>query len=149
MKTRGFEIVSKYQGRGIDLPQRKTAASAGYLQAARTVVVEPGQLAMVPTGLKAYMQSDEVLTIHIRSSMAIKRGLMLANHVGIVDADYYNNEENEGHIFIALWNRGKAAVTIEGGERIAQGIFMKYLAVDGDEAGAGEVRKGGFGSTGR
>ena len=147
MKTRGFEIVSKYQGRGIDLPQRKTAASAGYdLQAARTVVVEPGQLA---TGLKAYMQSDEVLTIHIRSSMAIKRGLMLANHVGIVDADYYNNEENEGHIFIALWNRGKAAVTIEGGERIAQGIFMKYLAVDGDEAGAGEVRKGGFGSTGR
>ena len=92
MKTRGFEIVSKYQGRGIDLPQRKTAASAGYdLQAARTVVVEPGQLAMVPTGLKAYMQSDEVLIIHIRSSMAIKRGLMLANHVGIVDADYYNN----------------------------------------------------------
>ena len=92
MKTRGFEIVSKYQGRGIDLPQRKTAASAGYdLQAARTVVVEPGQLAMVPTGLKAYMQRDEVLTIHIRSSMAIKRGLMLANHVGIVDADYYNN----------------------------------------------------------
>ena len=150
MKTRGFEIVSKYQGRGIDLPQRKTAASAGYdLQAARTVVVEPGQLAMVPTGLKAYMQRDEVLTIHIRSSMAIKRGLMLANHVGIVDADYYNNEEHEGHIFIALWNRGKAAVTIEGGERIAQGIFMKYLAVDGDEAGAGEVRKGGFGSTGR
>ncbi|HBQ31006.1 MAG TPA: deoxyuridine 5'-triphosphate nucleotidohydrolase, partial [Mitsuokella multacida] len=106
MKTRGFEIVSKYQGRGIELPQRKTAASAGYdLQAARTVVIEPGQMAMVPTGLKAYMQSDEVLAIHIRSSLAIKRGLMLANHVGIVDADYYNNEANEGHIFIALWNR--------------------------------------------
>lgn len=150
MKTRGFEVVSKYQGRGIELPQRKTAASAGYdLQAARTVVIEPGQMAMVPTGLKAYMQSDEVLTIHIRSSLAIKRGLMLANHVGIVDADYYNNEANEGHIFIALWNRGKEPVEIEGGERIAQGIFMKYLTADGDAADEGEVRRGGFGSTGR
>ena len=76
MKTRGFEVVSKYQGRGIELPQRKTAASAGYdLQAARTVVIEPGQMAMVPTGLKAYMQSDEVLTIHIRSSLAVRGGV--------------------------------------------------------------------------
>lgn len=150
MKTRGFEIVSGYQGRGVTLPQRKTGKSAGYdLQAARTVVVAPGGTAMVPTGLKAYMQDDEVLTIHIRSSMAVKRGLMLVNNVGIIDADYYNNEDNEGHIFIALWNRGREAVTIESGERIAQGIFMKYLTVDGDAAGEGEARTGGFGSTGR
>ncbi|MGN0950945.1 MAG: dUTP diphosphatase [Mitsuokella sp.] len=150
MKTRGFEIVSQYQGRGIEVPKRKTAMSAGYdLQAARSVVIGAGETAMVPTGLKAYMQPDEVLTIHIRSSMAVKRGLMLVNHVGIVDADYYNNEDNEGHIFIALWNRGTKPVTIESGERIAQGIFLKYLTTDGDAAGEGETRKGGFGSTGR
>ena len=149
MKTRGFEIVSGYQGHGVTLPQRKTGKSAGYdLQAARTVVVAPGGTAMVPTGLKAYMQDDEVLTIHIRSSMAVKRGLMLVNNVGIIDADYYNNEDNEGHIFIALWNRGQEPVTIESGERIAQGIFMKYLTIDGDTAGEGEERRGGFGSTG-
>ena len=150
MTTRGFEIVSQYQGRGIELPKRKTAMSAGYdLQAARSVVIDAGETAMVPTGLKAYMQPDEVLTIHIRSSMAVKRGHMLVNHVGIVDADYYNNEDNEGHIFIALWNRGTQPVTIESGERIAQGIFLKYLTADGDAAGEGETRKGGFGSTGR
>ena len=95
------------------------------------------------------MQPDEVLSIHIRSSLAVKRSLVLMNSVGIVDADYYNNEDNEGHIFIALWNRGHEDVVIEQGERIAQGIFQKYLTADGDEAGHGDVRRGGFGSTGR
>ena len=90
-----------------------------------------------------------MLTIHIRSSLAVKRGLVLMNSVGIVDADYYNNEENEGHIYIALWNRGQEAVVIERGERIAQGIFQKYLTVTEDAAGLGSVRTGGFGSTGR
>ena len=66
-----------------------------------------------------------------------------------VDADYYNNEENEGHIFIALWNRGTQPAVIEAGERIAQGIFQKYLTADDDMAGAGARRQGGFGSTGK
>ena len=149
-KGRGFAVVSSYEGLGITLPQRKTAASAGYdLEAAERAVIEPQQMAMVPTGLKAYMQPDEMLTIHIRSSLAVKRGLVLMNSVGIVDADYYNNEDNEGHIYIALWNRGQEPVVIERGERIAQGIFQKYLTVTEDAAGTGSVRKGGFGSTGR
>lgn len=150
MKVRGFEWVTGWQQRGAILPQRKTAASAGYdLAAAEGAVIPPQAMVMVPTGVKAYMQADEVLMIHIRSSLAVKRQLVLMNSVGVVDADYYNNEDNEGHIFIALWNRGTQPVVIEAGERIAQGIFQKYLTADGDMAGDGAVRQGGFGSTGK
>ncbi|MBE6102773.1 MAG: dUTP diphosphatase [Selenomonas ruminantium] len=150
MAVRGFEIVSAYEGKGIALPLRGTAASAGYdLSAAESVVIAPGEMAMVPTGVKAYMEPDEVLYIHIRSSLAVKRQLVLMNSVGVVDADYYNNPDNEGHIFIALWNRGKGAVTLKAGERLAQGVFMKYLLADGDTAGKGQDRQGGFGSTGK
>ena len=75
IRGRGFAVVSSYEGAGIVLPQRKTAASAGYdLEAAERTVIGPQQMAMVPTGLKAYMQPDEMLTIHIRSSLAVKRG---------------------------------------------------------------------------
>ena len=113
------------------------------------MVIEPGQQVMVPTGIKAYMQPDEVLTIHIRSSMAVKHQLMLVNSVGVVDADYYDNADNEGHIYIALWNRGPEAFAIRKGDRIAQGIFSKYLTADEDQAGQGALRQGGFGSTGK
>ena len=150
MAVRGFEIVSAYEGKGIALPLRGTAASAGYdLSAAESVVIAPGDMAMVPTGVKAYMEPDEVLYIHIRSSLAVKRQLVLMNSVGVVDADYYNNPDNEGHIFIALWNRGKETVALKAGERLAQGVFMKYLLADGDTAGKGQDRQGGFGSTGK
>ena len=150
MKIRGFECVSEWQDKGIHLPERKTAASAGYdIEAGEDAILQPGELTMVPTGVKAYMQPDEVLMIHIRSSMAIKHQLVFMNSVGVVDSDYYNNADNEGHIFIAFWNRGKEAVAIQKGERIAQGIFQKYLTVDGDAAGQGAERQGGFGSTGK
>ncbi len=149
MKTRGFEIVSSYAERGIGLPQRKTAQSAGYdLAAAEAANIAPGASTLIPTGIKAYMQPDEVLCIHIRSSLAVKRHLVLTNSVGVVDADYYNNPDNEGHIYIALTNRGMEPVDIARGERIAQGIFQRYLTADGDEAGEGALRRGGFGSTG-
>lgn len=148
-RRRGFEVVSDYEGQGIRLPVRRTASSAGYdLEAAVGCIVPPGELTMVPTGLKAYMQPDEVLSIHIRSSMAVGQKLVLVNSVGVVDADYYNNPANEGHIFIAFWNRGKEPVALKKGERIAQGIFLRYLTADADEAGRGAERRGGFGSTG-
>ena len=101
---------------------------------------------MVPTGVKAYMQDDEFLGVHIRSSIAVKKGLALVNNVGIIDADYYNNEDNEGHIMLGLFNTTDSDVTLPKGERVAQGIFYKYLTADGDNADA--VRGGGFGSTG-
>lgn len=147
MKERGFEVVTAYQDKGISLPQRKTAKSAGYdLAAAETVVLQPHAVTVVPTGLKAYMGDDEYLSIFIRSSLAFKKGLMLANSTGIVDSDYYNNSDNEGHIMIAYYNTNDTAFTITKGDRIGQGIFMKYLTVDGDTASG--VRTGGIGSTG-
>lgn len=66
--------------------------------------------------------------------------------MGIIDADYYNNEDNEGHIMLGLYNTTDSDVTLAKGERVAQGIFYKYLTADGDSADA--TRSGGFGSTG-
>jgi dUTP pyrophosphatase len=109
-------------------------------------VIEPGKVALVPTGLKAYMEADEVLLLYIRSGLAAKRSLMLANGVGVIDADYADNPDNEGHILVAIANLGPAAVTIAAGERVAQGIFMKYFTTADDAAGGD--RLGGFGSTG-
>ncbi len=147
MKKRRFAPVSGYEGK-VSLPRRRTAQSAGYdLEAVQRTVVEPGRVALVPTGLKAYMEPDEVLLLTIRSSLAVKRGLMLANGVGVIDADYADNPDNEGHIFVALANPGEKPVVIERGERIAQGIFVRYLVTE-DDAASG-TRTGGFGSTGR
>ncbi|HYG57439.1 MAG TPA: dUTP diphosphatase [Symbiobacteriaceae bacterium] len=147
MADRRFAPISAYAGK-VSLPERKTASSAGYdLAAAADTTVEPGKVALVPTGLKAYMAPDEVLLLYIRSSLAVKRSLMLANGVGVVDADYADNPDNEGHIMVALANLGGAPVTIAAGDRIAQGIFVKYLATAGDQAGGD--RLGGFGSTGQ
>ena len=145
---RRFEVISSWQGQGIALPLRKTRASAGYdLAAAETTVLEPQVVTPIPTGLKAYMQPDEVLMLFIRSSLAIRENLALANGTAIIDADYVDNPDNEGHLILPLLNRGTAPLTINKGERIAQGIFVKYLITADDDATA--ERKGGFGSTGR
>jgi dUTP pyrophosphatase len=147
MSERRFEPIAAYAGR-VAIPQRKTARSAGYdLAAAEAVDVPPGGVALVPTGLKAYMNPDEVLLIFIRSSAAIRRGLSLANGVGVIDADYADNPENEGHILVAVRNGGSEPVRIEAGERIAQGIFVRYLTTVDDSPGG--FRAGGFGSTGQ
>lgn len=149
MRQRGFEFVTGWEERAT-LPERHTGQSAGYdLAAAQAIDIAPGETAFVPTGVKAYMQPDEVLEVHIRSSLAVKRCLVLMNSVGIIDADYYGNADNEGHIFVALYNGGRTTQHIAAGERVAQGIFVKYLTVDGDTAGEGAARSGGFGSTGR
>ena len=148
MDIRGFEIVSSFEGQEIQLPERKTAQSAGYdIEAAEDCVLEPGDIKLVATGVKAFMNYDEYLALHIRSSLGIKRHIMLANSTGIIDSDYYNNEDNEGHIMLVLYNFGKETVTIQKGERIAQGIFVKYLKATEDDAVG--VREGGFGSTGK
>ena len=150
MRKRGFEIVSAYKGKGVDLPRRKTGGSAGYdLAAAEDVVIFPRQVVLVPTGLKAYMQSDEYMGIHVRSGFSVRHRVSCVNDEGIIDSDYYDNEENEGHIFVPLLNQGEEKVEIPKGTRIAQGIFYQYLTADGDEAGTGPGRSGGFGSTGK
>lgn len=147
MRKRGFEVVSYYKGKGINLPSRKTEKSAGYdIEAAEDVTIPPHGVGRVPTGLKAFMADDEYLGIHIRSGISFKHTLSLVNDTGIIDADYYNNPDNEGHIVIGIINLSDREVTIRKGERIAQGIFSKYLLVDNDSAGG--KRKGGLGSTG-
>ncbi len=149
MRKRGFEVVSAYAGRGVELPRRRTGQSAGYdIAAAEAVTIPPRQMALVPTGLKAYMGADEYLGLHVRSGFAIRHLVSCVNDEGIIDADYYGNEENEGHIFVPLINHSEVPVVIGRGERVAQGIFYRYLTVDGDVPGEGAARRGGFGSTG-
>lgn len=146
MKIRGFEVVSSFRDQNVQLPKRQTEQSAGYdLAAIEQVEIKPHTLVLVKTGLKAYMQENEVLELYIRSSMATKRQLILMNSVGIIDSDYYNNPSNEGHILIPLYNLSNEPQIIQKGERVAQGIFKKYLITDDDQAGG--TRLGGFGSS--
>lgn len=103
---------------------------------------------LVPTGIKAYMNDGEYLLIANRSSNPLKRNLILPNGIGVIDADYYNNDKNEGAIYVQLVNMGIRDVHIKKGERIAQGIFSTYLTAT-DEATVTTTRTGGFGSTNR
>jgi dUTP pyrophosphatase len=141
-------VLPGYEGRATP-PSRRTPGSAGYdLAAAEDVVVPPRGVALVPTGLRAVMGPGEFLALYVRSSLAVRRGLMLANGTGIVDQDYAGNPDNGGHILVALYNPGDAPVHVARGERVAQGIFQRFLVVD-EEAPPGGPREGGFGSTGR
>ncbi len=149
-KVRGFEIAKGFEDKNINLPVRKTKYSAGYdVEAAEDCIIpafKPGQKpTLVKTGLKAYCKEDEFYMLCNRSSNPGKKGLVLANSVGIIDCDYYNNEDNDGHFMYAYYNFFDHDVEIKKGDRIGQVIFMKYLTVDNDKAEG--VRSGGFGST--
>lgn len=173
--TRKFEIVTKYEDKGIILPTRATSMSAGYdIRSAADVVVpsiyanieadmmQPApkdnpkakadwlkkwaRPVMVPTGIKVKMPRDNVLYLYNRSSNPLKRGLVLTNGVGIIDADYYNNEANEGEIFGLFYNFNIDDYHIQKGDKIMQGIFGTYLLTVDDNVKGN--RKGGLGSTG-
>lgn len=150
MKSRGFEVAKGFEDANINLPIRKTKCSAGYdLEAASDIVIPSFKKGMaptlVPTGLKAYMMDDEVLMLYNRSSNPKKKGLILANSVGVVDSDYYGNPDNDGHIMFAFYNIKEEDITIKKGEAIGQAVFQKYLVTDDDVASG--IRIGGFGST--
>lgn len=147
MKTRGFERVTAYENAGINLPLRSTAHAAGYdFIAAETISLNPGEIKLIPTGIKAYMQPGEVLYLYDRSSNPRKKGLVLINSVGVIDGDYYGNPDNEGHIFAQMKNITDQIVEVAKGERIVQGVFAPFLLADADSAEG--TRIGGFGSTG-
>lgn len=144
--SRGFAWIKEYENCTLDLPRRKTLASAGYDLASTTAKkIPPGNTVLLTTGLKAYMEADEVLLLFIRSSKAVKKHLILANGVGVIDSDYYNNPTNEGHILIAVTNIGETEVEIEAGEEVAQAVFTRFLLSDQEKTPA--QRTGGFGST--
>lgn len=143
---RGFEKVSGYEY--VNFPKRKTKQSAGYdIESAVNVVITPGETKLIPTGLKAYMCENKWLGIYIRSSIAVKYGIILANSVAVIDSDYYNNPDNEGHIMLPIRNVSGMPYTVKKGDRIAQGIFHRYYKVDGDKTDGD--RTGGIGSTGK
>ena len=111
MRERGFEIVEEYKDKGINLPVRKTKHSAGYdVEAAEDVVIPAYKFGtkptLIPTGLKAYCKEDEYYVLVNRSS-GPKKGFVMANSIGIIDSDYYNNESNEGHFYFQYFNLKK------------------------------------------
>lgn len=131
----------------LKLPIRGTQRSAGYdFHSPIDVVLKPNDIVKIPTGIKASMNDDEVLLVYIRSNMGFKYNIRMCNQTGIIDSDYYNNPSNEGHIFIKIQNEGKDEFIIKKGDRICQGIFIKYLTIDNEEKIDNE-RTGGIGST--
>lgn len=149
-RKRGFEYVnSKFMKGCINayIPTRADNRSAGYdFYSPIDVVIKPNEQVLIWTNIKAYMKRNEVLELYVRSSVGIKKGLVLANTVGIIDSSYYGNEDNDGNIGICLKNTTDKDVTIEVGERIAQGVFQKYLVSDVDIC-LKKTRTGGIGSS--
>lgn len=131
----------------IELPKRSTMKSAGYdIKSIENGIIKPGEAKSFKTGLKVTMNDDEVLYIYSRSSQGYKYNVSLANSVGVIDSDFYNNPSNEGHFQVRLINLGDKDYEVNVGDRIAQGVFMKYLTVD-DEEEIKAIRDGGLGST--
>lgn len=159
-KRRWFDIVSNSFRKHLDvnnikLPTRSTLRSAGYdFYSPIDFTVYPGQDFKLWTDVKAYMYEDEVLAIFNRSSIANKHNVVIKNITGIIDADYYGNDDNDGNIQIRLINNGDEPLRFKGpdengpGSKVAQGIFMNYLKTTNDIPEE-ELRKGGIGSTGR
>ena len=150
MRERGFEVAKGYEDLDIHMPVRKTKKSAGYdVEAACDTVIPPFTSGCKPTlihtGLKAYCKDDEWFMLANRSSNPGKKHLVLANGIGVLDADYYGNVDNDGEFMFAYFNMSDNDVVIKKGEVIGQVVFQKFLIVDNDSA-EGE-RNGGFGST--
>lgn len=132
----------------VSLPERSTKKSAGYdFYVPVDTVCKSHEITMVKTGIKAYMEDDETLLLFNRSSNPKKRGLILINGVGVVDADYVDNPDNEGEIGGLFYNMLDEDVTLKAGDKIMQGVFVNYNIVDDDNATG--TREGGFGSTGK
>ena len=139
-----FDDVDAYNE--YQLPKRSTMNSAGYdFFALYDYTLKPGEIKKIPTGVRVQMNSDDVLFLIDRSSMGFKYNVRMCNQVGVIDADYYNSD-NEGHIWIKIQNEGDKDYSVKKGQAMIQGIFMKYLTVD-DEEEIKTLRNGGIGST--
>lgn len=150
-----FEVVSRFTNEPLEikLPKRQTKNAAAYdFEAAESIIIpavmdkNDTKPTLIPTGIKAKMPGHICLIIANRSG-GPKRGLVLANGIGIIDADYYDSSENEGEIFFAFYNITDIPIFIKKGERIGQGFFQHIIHCDGDEA-EDRVRQGGYNSTG-
>ena len=129
------------------LPNRSTKNSAGYdFFSLFDFSLKPGEIMKIPTGIKVNMENNDVLFLVVRSSMGFKYNVRMCNQVGVIDSDYYNNSDNEGHIWIKLKNEGDKDFIVKNGDAICQGIFLNYLTVT-NERDVKKIRNGGLGST--
>ena len=130
-----------------NLPVRATKFSAAYdFEAIFDFIIKPHESLKIPTGVKVSMYDDEVLLITVRSSMGFKYNVRMCNQIGVIDSDYYNSIDNEGHIWIKLMNEGDLDYIVKKGEKIAQGLFTKYMTVENDIV-PDKIRLSGIGST--
>jgi len=117
-----------------NLPRRDTKFAAGYdIYSLEDFILKPTEIIKIPTGVKANMNDDEVLLIVDRSSQGFKYNVRMCNQIGVIDKDYYNNKDNEGHIFVKLQNEGDKDYIVKKGDAIIQGLFIKYLTVDNED----------------
>lgn len=170
-----FEKVKRFNEIDLPLPVRKTAESAGYdFVVAEDIIIPPYQqlyekmqlrdtyvytleeaaaaikavnakVTLVSTGMKCKLDPGTYLELSVRSSCPLKHWLILGNAVGIIDADYYNNPDNEGEIFFQIINLSPYPIELKRGDAIGQGIIKPYLTTEDDIATG--TRIGGFGST--
>ncbi|MBO7695788.1 MAG: hypothetical protein J6T10_24420 [Methanobrevibacter sp.] len=131
MSRRFFEKVSRIKEE-IQLPERATKYSAGYdFFAIEDTFIPPYKLGdnpvLVATGVKAKMPKGEFLMLVNRSSNPKKKKLVIPNSIGIIDSDYYNNEDNEGEIFFAFYNLSAEPIGITKGEKLGQRNLSKVL----------------------
>ena len=147
---RYFEIVNDTYRKtksNITLPTRATKSSIAYdFYSPVDTVINPMQSVMIWTDVKAKFNTDEALLINVRSSMG-KFPIMIANTQGWIESDYYSNPDNDGNIGVRLFNLGTEPYFIKAGDRIAQGMFIKYL--EADNGNTTQERVGGFGSSGK
>lgn len=115
------------------LPARSSNKTAGYdIYLLEDLVIKPNEIVKLPTGIKSYFEDDETLFIIVRSSTGFKYNIRLVNQVGVIDADYYNNKDNEGHMFIKIQNHSEKELKFKAGDTIVQAIFLKYLTTNDD-----------------
>lgn len=146
-----FEYVSRVldQNNNFSLPVKGSKNAAGYdFINPEEVTIQPKEIKYVKTGIKAMFPDNIALLLFNRSSNPKKKNLILINGVGVVDADYYNNEDNEGEIAFAFYNISAIPLTIQKGEKLGQGMFVKYEDISDYNSENINERKGGFGSTG-
>jgi len=137
-----LELYNSY-----NLPKRSTKESAGYdFESIIDFTIKPGEIKKIPLGIKANMNSGEVLFLIVRSSQGFKYNVRMCNQVGVIDKDYYNKIDNEGHMWIKLENHGDKDYVVSKKDKIIQGIFVPFLTVDNEER-IDKDRISGIGST--
>lgn len=123
-----IELYNNYS-----LPKRETKHAAAYdFFALFDYTLKPGEIKKIPTGIKVIMEGDDSLLLLDRSNMGFKWNVRMCNQVGVIDADYYNNKSNEGHMWIRIQNEGTEDYVVKKGEGMCQGMFVKYLLTDDD-----------------